>query len=114
MKGGDPFVFGRGGEEAEALVKNNIKFKIVPGVTAALGCAASVGIPLTFRSEDGCSGWCRDVLCRGGSQGVRLVTGHKRSQEAYQEEKLEEMKKLDEEHSTNSQETLVLYMGLVS
>ncbi|CDZ42423.1 uroporphyrinogen-III C-methyltransferase [Neorhizobium galegae] len=61
LKGGDPFVFGRGGEEAEALVKENIPFRILPGMTSALAALASANIPATMR---------------GMSRAITLATGH--------------------------------------
>lgn len=61
LKGGDPFVFGRGGEEILALMENDIKFKVIPGVTSAIGAPTSLGLPVTHRAL---------------ATSVTIVTGH--------------------------------------
>jgi len=89
LKGGDPFIFGRGGEEAEELVRAGIRFEIVPGVTAALGAAAFAGIPLTHRAF---------------ASGVAFVTGHEIP------EKPENA--VDWPRLADFPGTLVIYMGI--
>ena len=88
LKGGDPFVFGRGSEEALYLRRHGIPFEVVPGITAATACSAYAGVPLTHR---------------GVSRGVRLVTGH------FQEGQVLD---LDWRSLADPQSTLVVYMGL--
>ncbi|MBT5956604.1 MAG: uroporphyrinogen-III C-methyltransferase [Candidatus Marinimicrobia bacterium] len=87
LKGGDPFVFGRGGEEAEALAKNNISFEVIPGISAGLGSAAYSGIPLTHRDY---------------TSGTIFLTGHAATDE----------NTMDWNAIVKSKMTLVIYMGV--
>ena len=86
LKGGDPFIFGRGGEEVEALARHGIPYLVVPGITAALGAAAGAGIALTQR---------------GLAQSVTFVTGH-----------LPEDDSLDWQTLARARQTVVFYMGV--
>jgi uroporphyrin-III C-methyltransferase len=89
LKGGDPFVFGRGGEEAAALARANLPFEVVPGVTAGVAVAAYAGIPITHR---------------GVSSAVTFVTGHETPDKAHSQ--------IDWEALARLPHTLCIYMGV--
>ncbi len=89
LKGGDPFIFGRGGEEAELIAENSIPFEIIPGVTSAISAAAYAGIPLTHREH---------------ASSVSIITGH--------EDPTKKTSSIEWEAFAKSKSTLVFLMGV--
>jgi uroporphyrin-III C-methyltransferase len=87
LKGGDPFVFGRGGEEAEILVQNGISFEIVPGITSGIAAATYAGIPVTHREYSG---------------SFAFVTGHRKQEDEH----------VKWEALAKGIDTLAIYMGI--
>ena len=88
IKGGDPFIYGRGGEEVQVLAANNVNYQIVPGITAAAGCSAYAGIPLTHRDH---------------AQAIQFVTGHCKK----------EGQELNWQSLAQKNQTLAIYMGVI-
>ncbi len=102
LKGGDPYIFGRGGEEVEFLIEAGVRFRVVPGITSAQGCSTYAGFPLTHRDY---------------AQSVTFVTGHRKaghtapSDDGRREGRLAELD-LDWASLANAHHTVVFYMGI--
>ena len=91
LKGGDPYIFGRGGEEAQALAAHGIPFEVIPGISAAQGAAAAAGMPLTHRDHAATLVLATGHLCSGGDAGAPA---------------------LDWERLARPRQTVVIYMGV--
>jgi uroporphyrin-III C-methyltransferase/precorrin-2 dehydrogenase/sirohydrochlorin ferrochelatase len=89
LKGGDPFIFGRGGEEVEALREANVAYSVIPGITAGLGAAAESEVPLTFRNE---------------ARRITFLTAHK----------AKDAEAVDWTALTDQKMTVVVYMGMTA
>ena len=105
LKGGDPYIFGRGGEEAQLLAQNKVPYQVVPGITAAAACSASSGIPLTHRDY---------------AQSLQFVTGHCKNSDAVAGAKGNGLSQNNCENNgpnwrslATSNQTLVVYMGVI-